>query len=66
MAAAGPAKSSGIVAVLVQEPGEALGHEISVSVYLAAAGLEQFTLADTVATPLSCAITAPAVPQEPT
>ena len=43
-----------------------VGHEVRVRVYCAEPGLAQETLADTVAVPLSCAITAPEAPQKPT
>ena len=73
MAAPGPEKSSGIESVLMQLPGGRpggqkghVGQEVRVSVYCAAVGFEHVTLADTVASPVSCAMTAPEVPQKPT
>ncbi len=73
LAAPGRVKSSGIESVLMQLDGGTpggqnghVGHEVRVRVYCAALGFEQETLADTVARPVSCAITAPDVPQAPT
>jgi hypothetical protein len=73
LAAPVPKKSSGIETVLMQLPGGPpdgqgghVGQEIKVSVNCAALGLEHVTLADTVASPVSWAMTAPEAPQKAT